>query len=54
MKKIKEIFWGFILVLMFFALSGVESCPILILPIAILSALSMWNLRDVELEYDEY
>lgn len=52
--KIKEAFWECVLVVLLFASSGIESCPIIFIPIAAIGALALWNLRDVEIECDEY
>ena len=46
----KKKFWEAMVVILLFAVSGVESCPLLIIPIAGLWILSIYNLRDMEIE----
>lgn len=46
----KEKFWEVMIVILLFALSGVESEPLLLIPITILGVLAFYNLRDVEIE----
>ena len=46
----KEKFWEAMIVILLFALSGVESEPLLFFPIAILGVLAFCNLLDVEIE----
>lgn len=46
----KEKFWGAMVVILLFALSGVESYKPLLIPIVILGVLAFYNLRDIEIE----
>ena len=46
----KEKFWGAMIVIILFALSGVESCPVLLIPITVLGVFAFYNLRDSEIE----
>ena len=46
----KEKFWEVMIVILLFALSGVESESLLLIPITILGVLAFYNLRDVEIE----
>ena len=46
----KEKLWEAVLVILLFALAGVESYIPLLIPIVILGVLAFYNLRDVEIE----
>lgn len=46
----KEKFWESMLMILVFAMSGVESCPLLFVPIIILGAMAFYNLRDIKIE----